>query len=579
MKFNIHNKFLQLLFLIILTGVYVVVYLDLYNLLVFLSPDGSIQPHLYESGKRLVVLSYIVVLCIILLLKMRSVVKSIGEKLYNIVIHKIIPVLDFEFSQPVRNSVTIFLFIYIIVASLVIVFTMDVNSDEATYLYTIKHYFEYGKFLYKSYYDMNIVHYDLLGQNLVAVLLKPLTEYSIYLPRLITFGYSIAFVLLMFLYFKKNFSHTAANIFLILYSSYPGFIYLSGTAFGENIALFYFFVSMYFLHKYTIKGEKKFLIIASLTGALGLVTKMQFAYFFVMSMFVILGWYYIGSKKYKELLWYLFYIFVFVFIIWIVYALLQYTPQEIKKFLAKFYVFGSSSVSSSETFVTILINIERFLNFQMIFFLAVVISGVKYWKEEFLTSFILVFIVLNTLWYIFLKGHSFRFSYFVYTGVMYLSVLQISRVLKGNSFKFKPFIGTFLVLLFIVGFVQNYKLTMNGVGNNYQMYLTGNNPFTVYETYQKNDDQKIFYEKARSIIKPEEEIIFIGVENEIMLFLPNRFIWIDPNDSDFSKYSGKFVVKPATNFQLNINTEYNNFLYNYCDLIYKQGLYELYKVK
>jgi len=160
-----------------------------------------------------------------------------------------------------------------------------------------------------------------------------------------------------------------------------------------------------------------------------------------------------------------------------------------------------------------------------------------------------------------------------------LAVLQITRALKENGFKLKPFIITFLILMFISGFVQNFKLTRNGVGNNYQMYLTGNNPFTVYEAYEKNNDQKIFYEKVRTLIKPEEEIIFIGVENEIMLFLPNRFIWIDPNDSDFSKYSGKFVVKPATNLQLNINTEYNNFLINYCNLIYKQGLYELYKVK
>lgn len=579
MKFSIHSKFLQLIFIIILTSVYIVVYLNLYNLLVFLSPDGNIQKHLYESGKKLVVLSYIVILCIILLLKMRFVIKSIVENLYNIIVHKVATVLDFKLSNSIKNIITVLLFMYIIVASLIIVFTMDVNSDEATYLYTIKHYFEQGKFLYKSYYDMNIVHYDLLGQNLITVLLKPITEYSIYLPRLITFGYSLAFLILMFLYLKKAFSHTAANMFLILCASYPGFIYLSGTAFGENIALFYFFVSMYFLHRYFAEGGRKFLLIAGITGALGLVTKMQFAYFFVISILVILVWYYIRSKGYKKLLWYLLYVFVFIVIIWVVYALSQYNSQEIKKFLAKFYSFGSASVSSSETFITVLINIERFLNFQMVFLLAIVISGIKYWKREFLTSFILVFITLNTFWYIFLKGHSFRFSYFVYIGVMYLAVLQITRVLKENAFRFKPFIITFLMLMFIVGFVQNYKLTKNGVGNNYQMYLTGNNPFTVYETYQKNNDQKIFYEEIRNIIKPEEEIIFIGVENEIMLFLPNRFIWIDPNDMDFSKYSGKFVVKPATNSQLNINTEYNNFLHNHCNLIYKQGLYELYKVK
>ncbi|MGB9696411.1 MAG: ArnT family glycosyltransferase [Ignavibacteria bacterium] len=579
MKFNIHSKLLQLIFIIILTGVYIAVYLNLYNLLVFLSPDGNIQQHLYASVKKLVILSYIAILCVILLLKIRSVVKSIGESLYNIVVHKITPALDFEFSSSMRNFITVLLFVYIITASLIIVFTMDVNSDEATYLYTIKHYFEQGKFLYKSYYDMNIVHYDLLGQNLIAVLLKPITKYSIYLPRLITLGYSLGFVVLMFLYLKRVFSHTTANMFLILCGSYPGFIYLSGTAFGENIALFYFFVSMYFLHRYITERGKKFLLIAGIAGALGLVTKMQFAYFFVISMFVILVWYYIRSKEYKRLLWYLFYIFVFVAIIWVIYALLQYNPQEIKKFLAKFYSFGSASVSSSETFMTVLINIERFLNFQMVFLLAVVISGIKYWKREFLTSFIFVFITLNAFWYIFLKGHSFRFSYFVYMGIMYLAVLQITRVWKENGFKLKPFIVIFLMLMFIVGFVQNYKLTKNGVGNNYQMYLTGNNPFTVYETYQKNNDQKIFYEEIKNIVGPEEEIIFIGVENEIMLFLPNRFIWIDPNDSDFSKYSGKFVVKPATNSQLNINTEYNNFLYNYCDLVYKQGLYELYKVK
>lgn len=579
MKLNIHSKLLQLVFLIILTGAYVVVYFDLYNLLIFLSPDGNIQQHLYESAKKLVLLSYIAILSIFLLLKIRSIVKSIGEGLYNIVIHKIIPALDFELSKPMRNSITVLLFVYIIIAPLVIVFTMDVNSDEATYLYTIKHYFEQGKFLYKSYYDMNIVHYDLLGQNLVVVLLKPLIQYSIYLPRLVTFVYSLGFVVLMFLYLKKAFSHTTANMFLMLCSSYPGFIYLSGTAFGENIALFYFFVSMYFLHRYIEKEEKRSLFIAGITGAMGMVTKMQFAYFFVISMFLILVWYYIRSKGYKKLLLYLFYVFVFIVIIWVLYAVLQYTPQEMKKFLAKFYTFGNASVSSSETFITVLINIERFLNFQMVFLLAVVISGIKYWKREFLTSFIFVFIILNTLWYIFLKGHSFRFSYFVYIGVMYLAVLQITRALKESSLKLKPFIATFLVLMFIVGFVQNYKLTKNGVGNNYQMYLTGNNPFTVYETYQKNNDQKIFYEKIRAVIKPEEEIIFIGVENEIMLFLPNRFIWIDPNDLDFTKYSGKFVVKPATNIQLNINTEYDNFLHNHCDLVYKQGLYELYKVK
>ena len=579
MKFNINSKFLGVFYVIILSAIYIPIYLNLYNLLVFISPDGNIQQHLFLSARKLVIESYVFLLFVFLLLKFRSVIRTVVESSFNIFVSKITRIFNFKLSNSLKTFFSVLFFLYIIIASLIIVFSMDVNSDEATYLYTIKHYFEHGKFLYKSYYDMNIVHYDLLGQNLIAVLLKPITKYSIYLPRLITFGYSLGFVVLMFLYLKKNFSHNTANMFLILCCSYPGFIYLSGTAFGENITLFYFFVSMYYLNRYILKKEKKFLLFAGIAGALALVTKIQFAFFFVLAMLVILIWYYIRAKEYKKLLWYLFYTFVFVAIIWVLYAILQYNPQEIKKFLAKFYNFGSSSVSSSETFITVLINIERFLGFQIVFLFAVVITGIKYWKREFLTSFIFIFIILNTLWYIFLKGHSFRFSYFVYMGIIYLAVLQITRALKENGFKLKPFIITFLILMFISGFVQNFKLTRNGVGNNYQMYLTGNNPFTVYEAYEKNNDQKIFYEKVRTLIKPEEEIIFIGVENEIMLFLPNRFILIDPNDSDFSKYSGKFVVKPATNLQLNINTEYNNFLINYCNLIYKQGLYELYKVK
>ncbi|MCI0474174.1 MAG: hypothetical protein L0Y76_11385, partial [Ignavibacteria bacterium] len=126
--------------------------------------------------------------------------------------------------------------------------------------------------------------------------------------------------------------------------------------------------------------------------------------------------------------------------------------------------------------------------------------------------------------------------------------------------------------------IQNIKLTINGDSNEYLIYLNNNNPFKTYHVFSHDEGQKIFYSEMRKRLPEDETIFYIGAEAEIMGHLNNRFISFTyenyENNKDF-----KYIIRTAVNDQIGINQNYNSFLNENCDLIFKHGKYALYKIK
>lgn len=548
---------------------------NIYNILVSLSPDGEVKQHFVQSVKNKLLQIYLFILIVHIPIFFIGILRKIYNKISDI---------SFNFpigNQRIKISLLTLLIIYLIVSSLIILLRFDISTDEATYIYTVKHYFDQGKFFYKLAGDIFVIPKDMFMQNIAVLILKPFIEYSYLIPRLINFSYSLIMLLLVLYYFYKKFSIDYSIVFLLLIVSYPGFIFMSASSFGENISLLFLMLGLYYLNKNKDFKIWKYIIPGVILLSLAALTKLQLGFF----LFVVLAFDFISellrNGKYKLSLIYLISFIISTVGIFILFVFLMYDFSEIRQFLQTFYAISSGSLEPAGSIFYKFINITRLFGFQFILLTAVaVVYFIKNKNSrDYITYLIFGIIVVNVLWYVLLKGHGFRFMYYALFGITLLSVIPITEFIKLKTGIIKNIFIIFLALYLLNGIIQNVRLTIDGVSNHYLVYLNGNDPFKTYHNFVKDNSQKNFIEYLDTNLRRNEEVFLIGPESELMAYIPNKFNTINLSEFSIEKNSGKYIIKTAVNELLGINKIFDDFLLKNCYLVHREGDYYLYQIK
>ena len=245
-----------------------------------------------------------------------------------------------------------------------------------------------------------------------------------------------------------------------------------------------------------------------------------------------------------------------------------------------YYAVSINSVTYAETSVSILMNIERFFNYYMLLSLPVVFYyfySNKY-EKSFMEKFFFLVFLMNALWFITMKGYNFRFMYFAQMGIILLSVRPVSLYYAQTTAKAKTVIKLLFPVVLILGVLQNIKLTSNGVSNDYLFALNGNDPLKTFYKFNRNDDQKIFYDKVKSIIDVNEHVYYVGAEFEVMAFIQNKFYTFDVTTYN-PELNIRYIIRTSINDQIDINLSANEFLNTRCEKVFEKGLYCLYRIK
>ncbi len=551
-------------------------YLNLYSILTYLAPDHEVKAHLVSEVGHYVITLYTLFVLMIIIFSLRNIFVWLRLKILSA-----IRGIRIDFSK-FENILIIILFMYILISSFITVFSFDISTDEATYIYTIQHYYEHGVFLYKTTGNEFLIPKDMFGQNLIVMLIKPFTEFSVYIPRLISYFYSIAVLFLLFFIILKNYKKTASLVFLVLFAAYPGFMFISGSSFGENIGIFYLMIGLILYSKFQSNEKYPYLILSSVFISVAILTKLQLGFFIYVGFGILIIINFFKNEKLSSEIKLLVITAIFTVLILMIFFISLYDIIEVKRVLATFFLVGSSGVAPSEPLITSFINFERFFNFQTILLasLSTAYFLMRKYKKSYIERLVFSVVIVNAIWFVLLKGHGFRFMYFAQFGLMLVSVVPITKLFINNENPvYRKIIVLFLSFFLTLGIIQNTTLTLDGVSNNALIYLNGNNPFKTYHKFVKNNDQKEFYEILKNYITEKDDVFLIGAESELMAHIPNKFFVIDPDNFNAGNFSGKYVIYTAINTQLDINQIYEPFIKNNCVLIFKKGDYCLYKIK
>jgi len=564
-----------LILLIIISVLYALSNQYINEFLTYFSPKNEVKPHFVLKVKHELLVLYI--LSIVLIFTVAYILPILKKYLTaNPDFYKRIRFNTYY----LKKVILIIVVLYIFIAPIFILYSLDISTDESTYAYTGSHYYQFGKFMLKFDNDNYIIPKDMYLQNIPLILLKPFVPYSVELMRSITYFYSMMFVILLYYFLRKKYGIINSRIFLVIIASYSGFLFLSGTSFGENSALLFALVSVYLFSKYYDNQKLVGLHLASLLLSLSIITKIQLGIFIIPSLLIFSIVYYIKSKDYKHIMFLLSEVILLSLLLVGVLWLSCYSFKEIKSLVSLYYSISLNSVTYAETWASILVNVERFFNYQMLLFLPIVFYyfyNRKYEKSFVEKYFFLVFI-LNAIWFITMKGYNFRFMYYAQIGIMLLSIKPISVLYIQSSAKIRTTVKLLFSVLLIIGFVQNVKMTINGVSNDYLFFLNGNNPLKTFFKFEHNNDQKIFYDKVKSIIESNETVYYVGAEFEVMAFVPNKFHTFDVTTYN-PELNIRYIIRTSINDQLDINLSANEFLNSRCDKVYEKGLYSLYKIK
>lgn len=572
---NLIKKFYKhLLVILFITLIYYVFNKYLQEFLVYFSPNNEVKQHFVAKVRYelfffylILISTYLVFAFLFPFLKKRfAVLTNLSQRLsINISL--------------IKKIFIIFASVYIFIAPLFILHLTDIGTDEATYYYSGSHYYQYDNFMIKFDNDRYVIPKDMFLQNIPLIITKPFFAYSIDLIRYISYSYSMILVIMLYLFYRNNFDRVYSKIYILLTSSFTGFIFLSGTSFGENSAMLFALSSLFLFAKYNDSDKIKGLHIPSLLLSLSIITKIQYGIFIMPSLVIFALYYYLKGKSYKQILYYFFEVIIISIILILTLWSLLYTYNDVKNVVAMYYSVSINSMTYAERWTSILLNVERFFNYYVLIFLPVLFYYFysKKHQKSFVEKFILLVVVLNGIWFITMKGYNFRFMYFAQFGIVLLSVKPISLFYLKSNVKIKTTVKILLGMLFILGLLQNVKLTANGVGNDYLFSLNGNSPLKTFFTFNRNYDQRIFYDKVNSMIDKNEQVYYIGAEFEVMAFIPNKFYTFDVTTYN-PDLNITYIIRTSINDQLDINLTANDFLKTNCEKVFEKGLYSLYKI-
>ena len=568
----------NVIFLILLFTVSILFYSInqyLVEFLTYFSPKNEIKLHFIDKVRHeLIILYFIIVILIFvftfILPYLRKYLLSNPNFYKNI-----------KFNTKILKKVLlVFIVLYIVAAPIFVLYSLDISTDESTYAYTGYHYYQFNKFMIKFDNNSYLIPKDMFLQNVPLILLKPIIPYSIDVMRYITYFYSMVFVMILYFFYRINYGILSSKILLIMLASYSGFIFLSGTSFGENSALLFALTSIYLFSRYYESNKIIGLHISALLLSLSILTKIQIGFFIIPSLMIFSLSYYLKGKDYRHMLRLFYEVILFSILLVSLLWLTNYSFNEIKGIAALFYSISINSVSYAEKWTNILINVERFFNYHMLLFLPIVFYYFYNRKHEktFVEKYFFIVFILNAVWFITMKGTNFRFMYYAQLGIMLLSIRPIVLYYMQSTIKLKNTIKLLFSVLLLVGIIQNVKMTVNGVNNDYLFFLNGNNPLKTFFKFKHNNDQKEFYEKVNAIVDRNEPVYYVGTEFEVMAFIPNKFYTFDITTYN-PELNIRYIIRTSINDQLDINLHANDFLNTKCEKVFEKGLYSLYKIK
>lgn len=475
-----------------------------------------------------------------------------------VILKKIYPQI-FSFYNKKRKiihlSVLTLVLIYIIASSLFLINRMDVSTDESTYVSTYRNYLENDRLVYSMQENNSAIPKDMIGQNLVLMLIKPFVKNAILTPRYITFFYSILLILMLCLFYYKNYGRKAVIIFLLLFASYPGFLYLSGSGFGENIAILYAIIGLGIWHssgQYKSYRKVRYILGAAMI-ALSIMTKLQLGIFLLFSFVTIIFLKIIAHKNVgKELIFTGLYIMFFV-VFYSVYLFSFSDNESVIRLIKQLYVSNLSlGIKGGSSLMDYFSAFNRFWGFNnIILFSAVVIYIIKNrTSNSYLTYLIVLIIFFNFLWYL-NKSYCFRFMYFANFGFLILGTLGVYQVINESK-KTKYFIYITLFFMFIINAGANIIFSLSGSSNEYQYYLNGELPLKQRIDTDRYKNQSRFYAAVNKIVQPTDIVYFVNFENEMAAFSDiSYFTFKSDGTSQLKK--GDYLVVPSL-YYLGANT-------------------------
>lgn len=298
-------------------------YLFLGSILTFLSPDGYIKKLIFFK-KIYIALGLVIFLFLNSMLFVKQIRRFLlifFQNLYSYCLEK---------KKLIINISIIIIVLYIIISGLFLINRSDVSTDESTYVSTFRNFISNNHMVYSKQDNTFAIPKDMFGQNMALILAKPFINNPILAPRYITFFYSVILLALIGFYFYKNHREKGLLVFLLLCASYPGFIYLTGSGFGEHIAILFavsglslWYSSWNLQH---LKTTRYFFGAAFV--AIAIMTKLQLGIFLLFSFITIIIFKLLSQRSiYKEAKFVAYFIFLFLF--FMRYIWLPYMIQEV----------------------------------------------------------------------------------------------------------------------------------------------------------------------------------------------------------------------------------------------------------
>jgi len=553
------------LLIIIITG-----YFFLDKILTFLSPDRFVKK-LIVFKKMYIVFGLIIFILSNFILFIEQTRKYLFGCFKNLASY------CHKKKKHIYFLTIIFLFFYILISSLFIINRLDVSTDESTYVSTFRNYISNNNLVYTKQEGAFSIPKDMFGQNIVLIIFSSLIKNPITGPRYITFAYSVILLLLLGFYFYNNYKEKGLLFFIMLYASYPGFIYLTGSGFGENISVLLGITGLYLWN--SSRSSQKFKTLKYFTGAAftatAIMTKLQFGVFLIFSFVTIIFLKLLFKKNILiELKFCISFVILFI-LFYFIYLFGFYDKAHINILLKNLYITNLTlGTGGMKDIFYYLESINKFFNFQNIILVPILLYYLIKNKSSLPYFMLLITLIIffNFLWY-FNKNYCFRFMYFANFGLLLIGIIGILQLMK-KGYSLKYFIYFLLLFNLSTGIISNIIFSLNGVSNEYQLYLNGELALKSKINIERYKNQTIFYSTINKIVKSSDTVYFVNFEDEMAAFSNHEYKYFTINT--FLK-EGDYIVVPSF-YYLTDSKLLDQIKYK-LETVYELDNYKLYRVK
>jgi len=163
--------------------------------------------------------------------------------------------------------------------------------------------------------------------------------------------------------------------------------------------------------------------------------------------------------------------------------------------------------------------------------------------------------------------------YFANFGLLLIGIIGILQLMK-KGYSLKYFIYFLLLFNLSTGIISNIIFSLNGVSNEYQLYLNGELALKSKINIERYKNQTIFYSTINKIVKSSDTVYFVNFEDEMAAFSNHEYKYFTINT--FLK-EGDYIVVPSF-YYLTDSKLLDQIKYK-LKTVYELDNYKLYRVK